>query len=212
MPVTSRSTGGVSAERAQMIHDTRVDVGTDDLQIVEARHAEGDERVDHRPRLIAFRRPRFQHAGARRQVDARPDDEDAADATGRLEAFDHAETGLHAVAGFDFGVGAEAARLRTSAPPRPARASRTPSGPETPSNVRRGSRRIAGGARPAWCGGTSRGNSSDAGPRPASRPPPGTRSRGRRRPAAGWAATACRAPRRPGRPSRSAPARLAAAS
>ena len=43
-------------------------VGADHLEIIESRQAEADERVDDRPRLIAFGRGRVDEPGARREI------------------------------------------------------------------------------------------------------------------------------------------------
>ncbi len=81
----------------------------DDLQVAQRAEAERQHRVQHGPGLIALRRRRFVQAGPRRQVEAGADDEDAADAAGRLERFQHAEAEMDDVPGLDRRVGAEAA-------------------------------------------------------------------------------------------------------
>ena len=63
-----------------MIHDPRVDVGGNDLQVIGARQPERQQRVDERPRLVALRRTVVDQGGTRRQIEPRADHEHAPDA------------------------------------------------------------------------------------------------------------------------------------
>ena len=68
-----------------------------------------DERVHDRPGLVAFRRADFEERRPGRQIEPGTDDEHAADAPVGLERLDDPEADRDDVAGFDRGVGAEAA-------------------------------------------------------------------------------------------------------
>ena len=58
-----------------MLDDPRVDVGGHDLEIVGAREAEREQRIDHRPWLIALRRTDLDQPGSRREIETRPDED-----------------------------------------------------------------------------------------------------------------------------------------
>ncbi len=94
---------------AQVIDDAGIDIGADDLQVVEPCEAECDQRVDDRPRLIAFRRSRVDEARPRRQVQAGSDDQDAPHAAHGFERLQHVETEGDDVSGLDSSVRAQAA-------------------------------------------------------------------------------------------------------
>ena len=62
----------------QVGDDTWIDVGADDLEIVEPRKVETHKCVNDRPGLATLRRTCFEQSGAGRKVDTGSDDEDAA--------------------------------------------------------------------------------------------------------------------------------------
>ena len=125
--------------RAPQVRDhARVDVGSDHLQVAEPGEPVRDERVHHRPGLVALRRARLQEPRARREIQPGADDEDAANTAVRIERLQDAQAEGDEEPSLDGGVGAEAARCDRARPRRP------PVGPNaarrTPSRRRTASR------------------------------------------------------------------------